>query len=41
VISIEDAVRSSTSLPAQVLRIRDRGLAREGMMADVVVFDPA
>ncbi|HUQ91817.1 MAG TPA: amidohydrolase family protein [Bryobacteraceae bacterium] len=41
VISIEDAVRSSTSLPAQILRIRDRGLLREGMAADVVVFDPA
>jgi N-acyl-D-amino-acid deacylase len=40
VISIEDAVRSSTSLPAQILRIRDRGLLREGLAADVVVFDP-
>jgi N-acyl-D-amino-acid deacylase len=40
VISIEDAVRSSTSLPAQILRIRDRGVLREGMAADVVVFDP-
>lgn len=41
VIRIEDAVRSSTSLPAQILRIRDRGLLREGLAADVVVFDPA
>ena len=41
VISIEDAVRSSASLPAQILRIRDRGLLREGLAADVVVFDPA
>lgn len=41
VITIEDAVRSSTSLPAQILGIRDRGLLREGMAADVVVFDPA
>ena len=40
VISIEDAVRSSTSLPAQILRLRGRGLLREGMAADVVVFDP-
>jgi len=30
-----------TSLPAQVYRIPDRGLIREGMAADVVVFDLA
>src|SRR5262249_30249073 len=41
VITIEDAVRSSTSLPAQILRVRDRGLLREGLAADVIVFDPA
>ena len=29
-----------TSLPAQVLRLADRGLVREGYWADVVVFDP-
>lgn len=40
-VTIEDAIRSSTSLPAQILKIRDRGLLREGMAADVVVFDPA
>jgi N-acyl-D-amino-acid deacylase len=40
VISIEDSIRSSTSLPAQILGIRDRGLLREGFAADVVVFDP-
>jgi N-acyl-D-amino-acid deacylase len=39
-ISIEDAVRSSTSLPAQILKMRDRGQLREGLAADVVVFDP-
>ncbi|MEX0703768.1 MAG: amidohydrolase family protein [Planctomycetales bacterium] len=39
-ISIEHAVRSSTSLPAQILGLRDRGLVREGFHADVVVFDP-
>ncbi len=40
VITIENAVRSSTSLPAQLLRLRDRGLLREGLVADVIVFDP-
>jgi N-acyl-D-amino-acid deacylase len=41
IISMEDAIRSSTSLPAQILRLRDRGLLREGLAADIVVFDPA
>ena len=41
VISIENAVRSSTSLPAQILGIHDRGLIREGLAADLVIFDPA
>ena len=39
VLSVEDAVRSMTSLPAQIMRLRDRGLLREGFPADVVVFD--
>jgi N-acyl-D-amino-acid deacylase len=39
VISVESAVRSMTSLPAQILGLRDRGQLREGMAADVVVFD--
>jgi N-acyl-D-amino-acid deacylase len=39
VLSVEDAVRSMTSLPAQIMRLRDRGLLREGFTADVVVFD--
>lgn len=40
VISVENAVRSSTSLPAQILGLRDRGLIQEGHFADIVVFDP-
>jgi N-acyl-D-aspartate/D-glutamate deacylase len=40
VISLESSIRSSSYLPAQILGIRDRGLLREGLAADVVVFDP-
>jgi N-acyl-D-amino-acid deacylase len=39
VIDLAFAIRSMTSLPAQVYRIPDRGILREGMAADVVVFD--
>jgi N-acyl-D-amino-acid deacylase len=38
---IEEAVRKMTSATAARLKLRDRGLLREGMFADVVVFDPA
>jgi N-acyl-D-aspartate/D-glutamate deacylase len=41
VISMEQAIRAATGLPAQVLGFKDRGLIREGYAADVVVFDPA
>lgn len=39
VISLEEAIRRMTSLPAQKFQLRDRGLVREGMAADVVVFN--
>ncbi|MFC5283416.1 N-acyl-D-amino-acid deacylase family protein [Pedobacter alpinus] len=39
VISLEEAVRRMTSLPAQKFQIKDRGLIKEGMKADIVVFD--
>jgi N-acyl-D-amino-acid deacylase len=41
VISTEDAVRKMTSLPATAFRFRDRGYVREGLVADLTVFDPA
>jgi N-acyl-D-amino-acid deacylase len=39
VITVEHAVRAGTTLPAQIMRLRDRGAIREGMAADIVVFD--
>jgi N-acyl-D-amino-acid deacylase len=41
VLPLEDAVRKMTSAVAERLSISDRGLVREGMYADLVVFDPA
>lgn len=39
-LSLEEAVRKMTSAPAARLRLTDRGLLRDGLAADVVVFDP-
>jgi N-acyl-D-amino-acid deacylase len=41
VVSLEFAIRSMTSLPASVFRMRERGVLREGAAADIAVFDPA
>ncbi len=40
-LTLEDAVRKMTSAVAERLSIHDRGLVREGMMADLMIFDPA
>jgi len=39
-LSLEDAIRKFTALPAQRMRFTDRGVLKQGMWADVVVFDP-
>jgi N-acyl-D-amino-acid deacylase len=41
VIRLEEAVRRLTSLPAQNLKIKERGALLPGYYADVVVFNPA
>jgi N-acyl-D-amino-acid deacylase len=40
VVSIEEAVRKLTSLPADVLSLADRGRLKKGAFADIVIFDP-
>lgn len=40
VLSVEEAVRKLTSLPADVLSLTDRGRLTKGAFADVVIFDP-
>jgi N-acyl-D-aspartate/D-glutamate deacylase len=41
VVSLEQAVRKMTSLNAAKIGLRDRGLVREGLAADLCLFDPA
>lgn len=40
-LTLEDAVRKMTSLPAQIIGLHDRGQIHEGFAADIVLFDPA
>jgi dihydroorotase/N-acyl-D-amino-acid deacylase len=39
-ITLEDAIRKMSALPAQKLRLADRGVLKAGLWADIVVFDP-
>jgi N-acyl-D-amino-acid deacylase len=39
-LTLQDAIRKFTSLPAQRLGLTDRGVLKQGMWADIAVFDP-
>jgi N-acyl-D-amino-acid deacylase len=40
ILTMEFAIRAATSLPAEILGLKDRGWIKEGYAADIVVFDP-
>ncbi len=40
ILTLEDAIRRMTSLPARTFSFHDRGIVRPGFVADLVVFDP-
>jgi dihydroorotase/N-acyl-D-amino-acid deacylase len=39
-LTLPDAIRKFSALPAERMRLTDRGVLKKGMWADVVVFDP-
>lgn len=40
-LTLEDAIRKFSALPAERMHLADRGVLKQGMWADMVVFDPA
>ncbi|MCX8160519.1 MAG: D-aminoacylase [Candidatus Saccharicenans sp.] len=40
IITLEEAIRKMTCLPAQTMRLKERGMIREGYYADLTIFDP-
>jgi len=40
ILPVEQAIRASSGLPADILKLKDRGYVKAGQFADVVVFDP-
>jgi N-acyl-D-amino-acid deacylase len=40
VLSLEEMIRRMTSQPARIIGLQDRGIIREGMAADIVIFNP-
>src|SRR5581483_4499327 len=40
IISLEQAIRSASGLPADILKLKDRGYLKAGYVADIVIFNP-
>jgi len=40
ILTLEEAIRKMTSLPAQTFRVKGKGLLKEGFDADIVIFNP-